>query len=160
MREDFSETTKRILGQRVGNRCSNPDCHAPTTGPQVDAEKAINIGVAAHITAASSGGPGYDPSVTSAERAHPTNEIWLCQSCAKLVDNDPSRYSKDVLVAWKQAAEMNALAHLEHGGVHPTSIPLKAEEIDLLREAVPEGDLWLFRLMSGTWVRAGSINFS
>ena len=39
----------------------------------------------------------------------PDNGIWLCQNCAKLVDNDPIRYTADVLRGWKASAESEAL---------------------------------------------------
>jgi hypothetical protein len=37
------------------------------------------------------------------------NGIWLCQVCAKLVDNDPFKFSVDLLSGWKTAAENDAL---------------------------------------------------
>src|ERR1041384_4967333 len=100
------------VAARVNNRCSNPVCRAPTSGPQVDPTKALNIGVAAHITAASPGGPRYDPQLSSAERRHATNAIWLCQNCAKLIDNDPKRFSAVYLQRCKAAAEATALKQL------------------------------------------------
>ena len=51
MGDDFSDATKRVLASRVGTLCSNPFCRALTSGPQDDPKKAVNIGVAAHITA-------------------------------------------------------------------------------------------------------------
>jgi len=39
----------------------------------------------------------------------PRTEYWLCQSCAKLVDNDPVRFSAEILRAWKTLAEDEAL---------------------------------------------------
>ena len=69
MRDDFDAKTKEILARRVGYRCSNPECGKLTSGPQEDPAKALNIGVGAHITAASEGGPRYDPSLSSEERA-------------------------------------------------------------------------------------------
>jgi hypothetical protein len=39
----------------------------------------IDIGVAAHITAAAPNGPRYDPSLTSAQRRRHLNGIWLCR---------------------------------------------------------------------------------
>lgn len=63
------------------------------------------LGVAAHITAASPGGPRYDPKLSSEERSGHGNGIWLCQNCAKLVDNDPALFSVDVLKTWKNSAE-------------------------------------------------------
>src|SRR6266568_3374531 len=85
MGDDFSEAVKSLLASRVGNLCSIPGCRALTIGPQDDPTKAVNVGVAAHITAASPGGPRYDPGLSPEERRAPSNGIWLCQNCAKLV---------------------------------------------------------------------------
>ena len=92
-RDDFSAPIKRTVAARAGYRCSNPKCRKQTSGPQADPAKAVNIGVAAHITAASQGGPRYDPELTSEERGSIDNTIWLCQTCAKLIDSDEPRYS-------------------------------------------------------------------
>jgi hypothetical protein len=108
MGDDFSEPVKRVLAARVGNLCSNPGCRALTSGPQADAAKAINLGVAAHITAASPAGPRYDRHLVPEERAAPGNGIWLCQNCSKLVDNDVTQFSVEVLTKWKTAAEEGA----------------------------------------------------
>jgi hypothetical protein len=97
MRDDFVEQIRRALALRVGHQCSRPECSASTTGPQDDQEKSINLGVAAHITAASVGGPRYDPALTSGDRSSAGNGIWLCQNCAKLIDNDESRFPVSLL---------------------------------------------------------------
>jgi len=112
VRDDFSETVKRNLGRRVAYRCSRPDCRAPTLGPQVDPEKSINVGVAAHISAAAPKGPRFDAEMSPDVRASSSNGIWLCQNCAKLIDSDPTRYSRDVLFRWKAFAETTALDEL------------------------------------------------
>ena len=91
MRDNFDTKTKEIIANRVGYQCYNPNCRKPTTGPQENNHKAINIGVAAHITAAAEGGPRYEPELTSEERKSSENGIWLCQNCAKLVDNDETK---------------------------------------------------------------------
>jgi len=108
MGDDFSEPVKRVLASRVGNLCSNPDCRALTSGPQTDVSKAINLGVAAHITAASPGGPRYNRDLLPEERSAPANGIWLCQNCSKLVDNDAAQFSVEVLTKWKTVAEEGA----------------------------------------------------
>jgi CheY-like chemotaxis protein len=113
MRDDFPEKIKEVVAKRVGMICSNPKCRKPTSGPRSDPTKAINIGVAAHITAASSGGPRYDASLAQTNRMSASNAIWLCQNCAKLVDNDAKRYSAALLRSWKQVAEQNALQSIE-----------------------------------------------
>lgn len=113
MRDDFDARTKDILAHRVGFRCSNPNCRNPTSGPQLNSTKAINIGVASHIKAASKGGKRYDSSQTSEQRKSTDNGIWLCQSCSKLIDNDEIRYTVELLYAWKSQAEAIALRELE-----------------------------------------------
>ncbi len=113
MRDDFPLGTKELLAKRVAYRCSNQGCRQVTSGPQEDPTKVVNIGVAAHITAASADGPRFDPSLTPDERRAAENGIWLCQSCAKLVDNAPIRYGVDVLHQWKALAETTAARELE-----------------------------------------------
>jgi hypothetical protein len=105
MRDDFNSQIKDTLSKRVGLRCSNPNCRALTSGPNSSEDKATNIGVAAHITAASIKGPRYDASMTSVERSFIRNGIWLCQSCAKLIDSDTLRYTVQLLQEWKIEAE-------------------------------------------------------
>jgi len=121
---------------RVGVRCSNLSCRKLTTGPRTESPYIINIGVGAHITAASPGGPRYDLSLSSQQRESAENGIWLCQNCAKLIDNDPDRYSAEVLQEWKANAEAFALAELE-GKAAPQPTDLSAEiDISYTRERI------------------------
>lgn len=113
MRDDFSSVVKELLAKRVARRCSNRGCTHPTSGPHEDPAKAINLGVAAHITAASADGARFDPSLTSEQRSSARNGIWLCQTCAKLIDNDPVRYPVELVQAWKTEAEHAAALALE-----------------------------------------------
>jgi Intein splicing domain len=115
MRDDFSPAMKEVLAKRVGFRCSNPACRQLTSGPQVDTTKTVNVGVAAHITAASVGGPRYDASLTPDVRSHPDNGIWLCQKCGKLVDNDAARYPESLLREWRMLAEETANREVQGG---------------------------------------------
>jgi hypothetical protein len=135
MRDDFPLSTKDVLAKRVAFRCSNPGCRQPTSGPQIDPTKTINLGVAAHITAASGDGPRYDSSFTPEMRSAITNGIWLCQTCAKQVDNDPARYSVSLLQQWKQSAERFALTDLETRS-HATSGNDKFLRLDKLMPAL------------------------
>ena len=114
LRDDFTDYTKEILARRLGYRCSNPGCRKLTSGPQVDPTKALNIGVAAHIAAASPGGKRYDSTMSQKERKSINNGIWLCQNCAKLVDNDEQRYPTSLLLGWKSSAEQAALQEIEN----------------------------------------------
>jgi tetratricopeptide (TPR) repeat protein len=108
MRDDFGQQVKNALVDRVGRLCSKPDCRASTSGPSADPALAVNVGVAAHITAASSGGPRYDASLTAEERRAATNGIWLCQNCAKQIDSDAIRFPVELLRDWKRVAEEEA----------------------------------------------------
>ena len=113
MRDNFSARVKDLLAKRVGYRCSNPSCRQPTSGPHNDITKVVNVGVAAHITAAAFGGPRYDPSLTSKQRISADNGIWLCQKCAKLIDSDAVRYTLNKLNDWKRRSEVTAIYELQ-----------------------------------------------
>ena len=75
MRDDFTSGTKDLLAKRVGFKCSNPGCRQPTSGPQADPAGAVNIGVAAHVTAASPDGLRYDAALTPEQRRAADNGI-------------------------------------------------------------------------------------
>ena len=108
-RDDLPPRVKDELARRAGYRCSMPTCRAPTSGPSdTRASGASNVGVAAHITAASPGGPRYDEQLSSQERQVFDNGIWLCQNHAKMIDDDEIRYTRDLLIDWRGAAEERA----------------------------------------------------
>ena len=69
---------------------------------------AVIVGVAAHITAAASGGPRFDPSLTPEERRGQSNGIWLCQIHGKQVDLDSGHFAVEMLRSWKQTAEQES----------------------------------------------------
>jgi hypothetical protein len=145
-RDDFSEGVKRTVAERVNRCCSR--CGAPTSGPQRDPAKSLNVGVASHITAAALGGPRYDASLTAEQRKGHGNAIWLCQTCGKLVDNDESVFTVADLRRWKLAAEARALAAvgLPTATQFPRTRPLSSEEIELLIAAEPNnGELFVFK---------------
>jgi hypothetical protein len=79
VRDDFSAKTNRTLAARVGYHCSNPACLNSTSGPALDEQRTVNIGVGTHIAAASKGGKRYDPNMSAAERSSGANGIWLCR---------------------------------------------------------------------------------
>src|SRR5262245_39270044 len=127
MRDDFDYHTKDILARRVGYLCSNPSCQKPTSGPQTNLRKALNIGVAAHITGASPIGPRYSPYLSPEERKSSSNGIWLCQNCAKLIDNDQTRYTDYLLRTWKSIAEQKALERVEKSHFKANSSKLQMD---------------------------------
>ena len=104
-RDDFSKPTIEIMAKRVGYICSNPNCQQLTVGTNENENKSTSIGIAAHITAASTGGPRRDENLTSEQRSHINNGIWLCSNCAKLIDTDVNKYSVQTLNEWNASAE-------------------------------------------------------
>lgn len=116
-RDDFSETTISVLRKRVNDRCSNPECRVPLSGPATEKNKAIHVGIAAHICAAAPKGPRYLAVMTPAQRKDIDNAIWLCAPCSIMIDKDVKKYSVALLHKWKKEAER--LAEEEMGQKPP-----------------------------------------
>ena len=107
-----------------------------TSGPALEEERSVNIGVAAHIAAAAAGGKRYNPNMSSAERSSGANGIWLCQSCSKLIDSDETRYTVALLNQWKTDATQRALDAIAGGrplGLVKPPATLDAADEDFLR---------------------------
>ena len=121
-RDNFSASIKQKLRERVGNKCSNPDCESVTTGPGLEPEKVVHLGDAAHICAASPEGPRYDPTMTSQQRKSISNGIWLCTACARRVDHDKSGFSVDLLLEWKVKAEAKASDEIGKKAIDRTTV--------------------------------------
>lgn len=141
-RDEFSREVRQALAARVGLRCSNPECQQLTSGPAADPARALNIGVAAHITAAAAGGPRFDPTLSTDQRLSIKNAIWLCQSCGALVDRDTARFSVGVLRGWKQAAEDAASKAIRAGSRYR---PIAANEV---RQELTIGELAAIKALS------------
>lgn len=119
-RDEFSDRTKFKLAARAGFRCSRPDCHVFTHGPALgNDEGVVNLGVAAHITAAAANGPRYDPSLSSAQRKRQGNGIWLCLLHARQIDVDEQAYPTPKLKQWKTQAEERAALFQESSAPAP-----------------------------------------
>lgn len=107
-RDNFKESIKAALRDRVAHRCSNPACRVPTAAPGAGASSVIRCGDAAHITAASPKGPRYDGSLSASERSSIGNGIWLCVVCARKIDQNPEAHPVQLLREWKAWAETAA----------------------------------------------------
>lgn len=102
----FTKKTREVLAKRSGQKCSNPHCNKTTTGPHSEHDKAIDVGEAAHIRGAHPGANNrFDLAMTPAERSDITNAIWLCRTCAKLIDSDATKYTVEILYEWKRTHE-------------------------------------------------------
>lgn len=116
MRDDFTKSTKEKLAKRVGYHCSN--CGKLTSGPGEASDGVSMIGVAAHICAASKGGPRYEDSMTPSERSSIENGIWLCQNCAHLIDTNEELYTVQMLKDMKSKAETKAQHQISSNYAH------------------------------------------
>lgn len=116
-RDDFSEPIKRLLAERAAFRCSNPDCSRVTIGASPEnTSKAIKPGIAAHICAASRGGPRYEANQTFEERSAASNGIWLCATCAAMIDKvEGVDYPAHLLRRWKEDHELRTFSELSTG---------------------------------------------
>src|SRR4029077_16057016 len=103
---DFPETIKRCLGERVAYKCSNPLCRRLTIRPQSGSFGAVRQGKAAHICGAAPGAARSRNSMSDEECRSFENGIWLCDICARLVDDDRADYPEATLRAWKKGAEI------------------------------------------------------
>lgn len=145
-RDEFRKPVIRKLAERVNYRCSHPECRKPTLGPSSDPNESINLGRAAHITAAAEGGPRYDATLTPAQRRSIHNGIWLCGLHADLVDKktDETAYPVTLLRDWKERAEKQAAleALTNQGGITPRVVlELSEEDREFLRTlALPPED--------------------
>jgi len=112
VRDNFTQRTIADIAKAVGYRCSNPDCRRLTVGANAAHDGLINVGVAAHITAASAGGPRYNEAIDSEARRGKNNCIWLCQDCGKLIDSDPAHFTEELLRNWKRDSQDRAFREL------------------------------------------------
>lgn len=128
-RDNFPKPIVRKLRDRVAHRCSNPECRVPTSAPK-EVDGVNNLGIAAHISAASKGGARYDPSMAKKDRISIENGIWLCSICASKIDNDEKRYTVNLLKDWRRQAEEKALQELGN------KLPSNNEAIDTVAAAL------------------------
>ncbi len=129
-RDDFTEVVKDRLRKRVAYRCSNPNCRVATiSASSASYISTKTIGVAAHINAASKGGPRYDADMTTLERKSIENAIWLCANCSRDIDSDPIKYTKSLLLKWKDFAENQSINELGK------KLPSNTETIETLTTA-------------------------
>ena len=107
-RDEFRERTKHAVALRAGYLCSFEDCGRPTVGPSEESTESVTlIGKAAHISAAAPGRGSrrYRSEMTTAQRKHIDNAIWLCSDHADLIDRDEVKYTIEALQEMKRLHE-------------------------------------------------------
>lgn len=84
--------------------------------------------------------------MSSEERRSVENGIWLCQNCAKLIDNDVGRFTVVVLRDWKAKSEARALAALAGGALADAELAAAAEVELIRRNVLINAEQHLYRL--------------
>lgn len=149
-RDDFSRPVIRALAARAGWRCSFEGCAKLTIGPSEEGpDKITNIGVAAHICAASPNFRRYDPNATPEQRSDISNGIWLCSDHATLIDRDEVTYTESSLRNMKLLHEENCARAVRLGSsAAPVTglVALGPAIIVTATIAGIESDAWTFKL--------------
>lgn len=150
MRDEFSSPTRNALALRANHKCSFTDCRQPTSGPSDLAVDAVTqIGVAAHIHAASPGGPRYLESMTPEERSSIANAIWLCPTHSTLIDRDTAAYTADAIRQMKSAHEQRVTTEMSGATKSEFDTDLVAIGADLVFSGEligVNGDEWQLRI--------------
>lgn len=106
-RDNFTSATKSALARNVHFRCVYPGCPNVTHASTPHGGN-VNVGQAAHISAAAAGGPRFDEELTPAQRRAYENGAWLCAIHAKLVDDDPITFPHETMQLWQRTMEASA----------------------------------------------------
>lgn len=102
-RIDFRPATVRALAQRSAYMCNR--CRRLTIAPDSTPDGILMTGIAAHICAASPGGPRADATLTDNQVRSIDNGIWLCTECSKIVDSDVGQFPVEDLHRIKREHE-------------------------------------------------------
>ncbi|MDD5328134.1 MAG: hypothetical protein PHY02_10040 [Phycisphaerae bacterium] len=151
-RDEFPATAIKALQMRAAFICSNPECRCLTIASSKENETDyIYIGHASHITAASKSGPRYDPSLTSEQRKDISNAIFLCASCAAMIDkNQGADFTAEQLKTWKKNHEFWVRENLnKNTGV--------ITEVAGTHEASGIGDVAGLRISKSAKIRPGTV---
>lgn len=116
-----------------------------TVGATVDGQGEINIGTAAHISAAAPGGPRYDEKMSRDERSSPDNGIWMCRNHGKSIDSDVKQFTIAILHEWKKQAELDSWRRVLEGEAVSVSAAIVDTALTTRMRIAAEKDLDIFR---------------
>lgn len=144
-RDDFPQKTVLQIAKRAGWLCSFPPCRTPTVGATADGDGEINIGTAAHICAASPGGPRYDEKMTPEQRSSAENGIWMCRDHGKAIDSDEKEFTVERLREWKNLAQKESWRRVLRNEAPPSLAPQSSDDLHVRLRSAAEADLAVFR---------------
>ena len=149
---NVTESVKKQLALRSGNRCAMPMCNQPLSVDQGGG--VVMVGEVAHI-AGEHGGKGrgrpsarYDPRMSDEERNSISNLLFLCRICHAKIDAIPhgeqaypvsllreikASHEESVVVAMREAMASVGFPELEKATQWVTESPLPPLDLDLDR---------------------------
>ncbi|POA78680.1 hypothetical protein [Pseudomonas sp. DP16D-R1] len=143
-RVNFLKSTRKILAGNAGHMCSFYDCGKPTIGPEIKGDGTVGvkgIAVAAHIYAASPGGPRPPVGLTDKEIRAESNGIWLCPDDALKVDTFQFEYPAELLLEMKQVRVFAQSLALQNPTVSFMAHSIGMKRLDsIVRKHLPDLD--------------------
>jgi hypothetical protein len=143
-RVNFLKSTRKILAGNAGHMCSFYDCGKPTIGPEIKGDGTVGvkgIAVAAHIYAASPGGPRPPVGLTDKEIRAESNGIWLCPDDALKVDTFQFEYPPELLLQMKQVRVFAQSLALQNPTVSFMAHSIGMKRLDsIVRKHLPDLD--------------------
>lgn len=100
-RINFPRDVTREIAFEAHLFCSNPTC-CRFTSYSTTSGRARSIAEAAHVIAASPGGPRAATALSEPQVKSAANGIWLCKICHDRIDADPEAYPEAMLFDWKR----------------------------------------------------------
>jgi len=97
--------TRKMLWANSGNKCSFPNCNEELVFLEGESVNPSNIGEEAHIVGKNEDGPRGLSLMDSVQRDNYDNLILLCRNHHKIVDDQVSIYSVEVLKEYKYKHE-------------------------------------------------------
>lgn len=101
----ISLKTHKILWGKSSNKCSFPGCKKELVMNASETDDPSVIGEEAHIVARKNNGPRGKSTLSSEERDKENNLILMCSIHHKLVDDQPLKYTVEVLHEFKKDHE-------------------------------------------------------
>lgn len=120
-RKSIPETVKLQLWVKSGGRCEFKGCNKPLWRNNLTLSDG-NFAEFAHIIGSSKDGPrGTEESEKL--QIEFSNLMFVCQSCHKEIDEDPTKYTAELLRRWKEEHESRIERQTEHPDeIHQSTI--------------------------------------
>jgi len=127
---------QKIIFIRSGNRCAIPTCRRVLIIDRTQNDKESVIGEVAHINGENSGSARYEKDMTPIQRNSCDNLLLVCPACHKEIDDQPNKYTKEILKDIKNKHETWVINSTKQEIVNVTFKELREITNHLLSEEV------------------------